>query len=354
MSGRSEQLSPASLELARQRRKGWRVAIAVSIGFTFAVATGAVIPFLGPLFAAQFLLSSSKPLPFGQTLGAAVLILVSGMFFMMLTMLFADRQITFLLLFGLIYFLCFFAQALGKGGAAIFLVLVVAIVVPLIGVLNTELAGSILSILTTAVVSGTILMWLAHLLIPEPAGEASSAAQAPASPHPYWKAVANTAILLSSVSICLIDDQLSSAMVIPITVASLLGQMDIVASGRAALGLIIVNVFGGVIASVSYAILSLRPNLFFMAVIVLVVTLLLGGRAAATTKEAKVFAGALTIFLVLFGLGVSPVPGSAAESFTTRIVYVTGAIIYAFLLAALLWPRARQETPAGSMEGSSV
>jgi hypothetical protein len=348
MSGEPDQLSQAALALARQRRKGWRVAIAVSIGFTFAVATGAIIPFLGPLFAAQFLLSSSRPLPLGQTLGAAILILASGMFFMALTMLFADRQITFLLLFGLIYFLCFFAQALGKGGAAIFLVLVVAIIVPLIGVLNTELAGSILSILTTAVVTGTILMWLAHALIPEPVGEAPSAVQAPASPHPYWKALANTAILLSAVSICLINDQLASAMVIPITVASMLGQLDIVASGRTAFGLIIVNVFGGVIASVAYAMLSLRPNLFVIAVIMLVVTLLLGGRAAASTRDAKVFAGALTIFLVLFGLGVSPVPGSAAESFATRIAYVTAAIMYAFLLAALLWPHSRQERPAGA------
>ncbi len=49
------------------------------------------------------------------------------------------------------------------------------------------------------------------------------------------------------------------------------------------------------------------------------------------------FAGALTIFLILFGLGVSPLPGSAAESFSTRIVYVAMALIYALLAAALLW-----------------
>jgi hypothetical protein len=349
MSGEPHQLSPAALALARQRRKGWRVAIAVSIGFTFAVWIGAIIPFFGPLFAAQFLLSSSKPLPLGQTLGAPVLILASGKFFMALTTLFADRQLTFLLTFGLIYFLCFFAQALGKGGSAVFLILVVAIIVPLIGMLNTELAGSILSILTTAVLIGAVLMWFAYALIPEPAGDDPRVAPPVASPHPYWKALANTAILLSAVSICLSNDQLASAMVIPITVASLLGQLDIVASRRAAFGLIVVNVMGGVIASVAYAILSLRPNLFSMAVIVLIVTLLLGGRAAAATKEAKVFAGALTTFLILFGLGVSPVPGSAAESFTTRIVYVTGAIMYAFLLAALLWPRARQAGPAGAL-----
>jgi hypothetical protein len=46
-----------------QKRKGLRVAFAVSVGFTLSVYFGAVVPFLGPLFAAQFLLGSSRPMP---------------------------------------------------------------------------------------------------------------------------------------------------------------------------------------------------------------------------------------------------------------------------------------------------
>ncbi len=110
-------------------------------------------------------------------------------------------------------------------------------------------------------------------------------------------------------------------------------------SGRAAFGLVLVNLLGGVLASAAYAVLSLRPSLLSIFLIVLVVTLLLGGRAAARSKDAPMFAGALTIFLILFGLGVSPLPGSAAESFATRIVYVGAALIYALLLAAILWLR---------------
>lgn len=56
----SAERSPAVEE---QKRKGLRVAFAVSIGFTFAVYAGAIVPFLGPLFAAQFLLGSSRPMP---------------------------------------------------------------------------------------------------------------------------------------------------------------------------------------------------------------------------------------------------------------------------------------------------
>jgi hypothetical protein len=327
--------------VAEQRRKGLRVALAVSIGFVVAVYSGAIIPFLGPLFAAQFLLGSSHPMPPGKTLGMAALILVTGMLMMILTSAFGDRHATFLMLLALIYFLCFFVQSSGKGGPAAFLVLVVAIMVPLLCILHRDLANSILSILVTGVLSGTLLMWLAHAVFPEPTA-VTVTPQGPDLQAPsFARSLANTAILLAAVTICLTNDSLATAIVIPITVASLLGQLDLAASGRAAFGLVVVNLLGGVIASIAYSILSLRPNLFFMFLIVLVVSLLVGGRAAARSKDAGMFAGALTTFLILFGLGVSPLPGSAAESFSTRIVYVAGALIYALLAAALLWTKTR-------------
>jgi hypothetical protein len=322
-----------------QKRKGLRVAFAVSVGFTLAVYSGAVVPFLGPLFAAQFLLGSSRPMPPGKTVGMAALILITGIGMMILTSLLDERPVTFLLLLGLIYFACFAVQSTGKGGPAIFLVLVVAIIVPLLGILNKDLANSILSILVTGVLSGTILMWLAYALFPEPLSQSVEAVSVGERPPALLRALANTAILLTSMVICLTSANLTAAAVIPITVASLLGQLDVAASGRAAIGLVLVNLFGGVLASVAYAVLTLRPSLLSIFLIVLVVALLLGGRAAVRSKDAPMFAGALTIFLILFGLGVSPLPGSAAESFATRIVYVGAALTYALLLAAILWPQ---------------
>ncbi|MGO7733655.1 hypothetical protein ACC704_37345, partial [Rhizobium johnstonii] len=44
----SAERSPAVEE---QKRKGLRVAFSVSIGFTLAFYAGAIVPFLGPLFA---------------------------------------------------------------------------------------------------------------------------------------------------------------------------------------------------------------------------------------------------------------------------------------------------------------
>ena len=328
--------SPA---IEQQKRKGLRVALAVSIGFTLAVYAGAVVPFLGPLFAAQFLLGSSRPMPFGKTIGAAIVILITGIAMMVLTSLLGDRPVPFLMILGLTYFACFVMQSAGKGGPAVFLVLVVAIIVPLLGILNKELANSILSILVTGVLSGTVLMWLAYAVFPEPSSPNVEAVSPDERPTSLLRALAHTGILLASIVICLTSENLTAAAVIPITVASLLGQLDAAASARAAIGLVLVNLFGGILASVAYAVLTLRPSLFSIFVIVLVVALLLGGRAAARSTDAPVFAGALTIFLILFGLGVSPLPGSAAESFATRIVYVGAALIYTLLLSSLLWPR---------------
>jgi len=323
--------------IGEQKRKGLRVALAVSALFTISVASGALVPFLGPLFAAQFLLSSSQPMPLGKTIGMAVVILAVGVFMIVLTSWFGDRPATFLLLLGVIYFSCFLAQTAGKGGSAIYLVLVVAVIVPLLGILNKELAASILSILVGGVFGGAAMMWLAYIVIPEPPSVAEIFVQPICMPPDYLRALSNAAILLSAVAICLTSDNLTSAAVIPITVASLLGQLDVTQSGRASIGLLVVNLFGGVVSSVAYAALTIRPNLFSMFIITLVVCLLLAGRAASRSADAKMYAGALTIFLILFGLGVSPLPGSAADSFSTRILFVAMALGYTFITTALLW-----------------
>ncbi len=322
-----------------QRRCGLRVAFAVSIGFTASVHAGAVLPFLAPMFAAQFLLASARPLPPAKTIGAALVILAAGVVMMELTRVLGDRPAPFLLLLGLVYFICFVMQSTGRGGPAIFLVLVVAILAPLFGILNNDLASSILSILVTGILSGTALMWLAHAVFPEPHGPDEDDVKAIERPPAMLHALANTAILLASVVICLTSDNLTAAAVIPITVASLLKQLDIADSARSAFGLVLVNLFGGILASVAYTLLMFRPNLLSIFLIVLVSALALGGRAAARSKDSAMFAGALSTFLIIFGLGVSPLPGSSAETFATRIVYVAGALVYALLLAALLWPR---------------
>ena len=63
---------------------------------------------------------------------------------------------------------------------------------------------------------------------------------------------------------CLTREGLATAIVIPITVVSLLSQFDVAASTRAALGFVITNITGGVGASVAFGLLQVRPSLIFL------------------------------------------------------------------------------------------
>lgn len=321
------------------KRKGLRIALAVAVGFSWLVYSGAIIPFLGPLFAAQFLISSSRPMPLQKALAVTVLILVVGAFLQFVTVLTGDRPPVLILLLGLIYFGCFYQQANGKGGPVIFLVLVIAVMVPLLTILNEDLGDTILGILVQSVVTGMLLMWLAYVLIPDRGRPATKAATVTTYPRAVGYAAANTAILLIAVVACLTRDGLATAIVIPITVVSLLSQFDVAASTRAALGIVITNITGGVAASVAFGLLQVRPSLLFLFLLILLAGLVFGGRAAMRSPAAKLHAGALTIFLLVFGTGVSPLPGSAADSFSTRVTYILVAIAYAIFMTTLLWPR---------------
>src|SRR6476646_7557000 len=156
----------AEAVLSRQLRIGLRVALAISVGFTWNVATGAVIPFFGPVLAVQFLILGAGPLPLSKAVAFVGLVLVVGQSFIVLNGIFGDQPIQLLALLGLFYFVCFFVQARGQGGPVIFLCLVIAITVTLLDRVHNTLDTSIIAILLQAFLSAVVLSWLAHAILP--------------------------------------------------------------------------------------------------------------------------------------------------------------------------------------------
>ncbi|WP_158044844.1 DUF2955 domain-containing protein [Skermanella pratensis] len=327
-------------DVAPARRQGLRIALAVAASFTVAVAQGEVIPFLGAIFAVQFLMASRRPMRIAQAIGFVAVMVLAGQGFMTLTGLLGERPIAFLLVLGLIYFACFAAQLNGRGGPAPALILTIGVIAPLLGVLDQDLGTSIVVILGKAAANGILFAWLAHAALPDPGGaDAEPTLSAAVRPEAARMAFANTVILLVVLTFCLVNNDLSTAAVLPLTVISLLGQIDLATSLRTAFGLVIVNLLGGIVASIAFTIVELRPELPWLFLILLVVSLLFGGRAAADVRTGKVYAGVLITFLILFGLGISPLPGSSAEAFSTRIGFVLSGILYTLVMAGLIWPR---------------
>jgi hypothetical protein len=329
----------AEAVLSGQRRVGLRVALAIAAGFTWNLAMGVTIPFFGPVLAVQFLITGAGPLPLSKAIAFVGLVLVVGQAFIVANGIFGDHPVQLLALLGLFCFVCFFKQARGQGGPVIFLCLVIAITVTLLDRVHSTLDTGIIVILLQAYVSAVVLSWLAHAVLPshDSIGNVSQAALA--AGRPALRAIANAAILLGAVTLCLTNTGLSTAIVLPITVASVLLQFDFATSVRSAISLVAVNLLSGVLASLAFAFVELCPSLPFVFLTLLLVGLILGGRA--TVGRAKLYGGALTTFLILLGSGMSPLPTTTTESFSTRIGYVLLAVGYTLCMMALLWPRER-------------
>lgn len=314
------------------------MAFAATLALTWSVAAGDVIPFLGALFATQFLLTDRTPMPFGKAVGMTLIVTLAGLGLQIMLAATSSHPPVILVFLGVVYFSCFLAHATGKAGPLPFMILVVAVMVPLLTLLHYDLGSSALALLVGGIVEGIVWAWAAHAALPHHGPHRNDQPQAARHQRPIARAVASGVILLGAVTICLVNDRFATALVIPITVASMLMQLDVLAGARAAFGLVLVNIFGGAAASLVFGFVAVKHSLGFLFLSVLGVSLLLAGRAVLPRPSAKIFAGALTIFLVVLGSGISPLPGTAAETFATRIGYIVLATLYSLFMTALLWP----------------
>jgi hypothetical protein len=317
-----------------------RAALACACALTVDVVSGATIPFLGALFAAQFLLSGLRPLPLGKAIGMVVLVLVVGQGILLVSEIFGDRPFQYLTLLGLFYFFLFTVHSSGSGGPAIIVCLIIAVMVPLLHLVHSDLDASMMGIFARAVIGGIVWSWVAHLLLPDAGTDDTvEAASAPVRPA-IGRALASAVILIIAVGLCLTTTTLSGAIVVPVTVAALLLQLEAAATLRAAIGLVIINLIGGVVASLAFTVIELRPSIIMLFLISFLVALAFSANATGTTVMNKVYAGSLSTFLTLFGLGLSPLPTSTPESFSARLSLVLFAVVYSALMTALLWRNA--------------
>jgi hypothetical protein len=87
----------------------------------------------------------------------------------------------------------------------------------------------------------------------------------------------------------------------------------------------------------AFSVNAIRPTALALFLLVFLVALAFAGRAVTDRSKAPVYLGGLTIFCIILGLGISPLPGSAAGSFSTRLAFILFAILYTVTFAALLW-----------------
>lgn len=94
--------------------------------------------------------------------------------------------------------------------------------------------------------------------------------------------------------------------------------------------------FRGLAATAAYLLVTQLPSPAFLLLVVLLVGLLFGDRIARGGDMAPIYTVGLTTFLILLGLGLSPLPQDSGSLFVVRVFDVMLAVVYAIGMANLL------------------
>jgi hypothetical protein len=324
-------LTPAGVADERHAL-AFRIALVASGGFTLGQLLGWDFPFLPSLIAVQ-LLAAGASVDLKRALGFVLLMAVGCGVSLFVSLAFADKPLTLIVVVGLLIFLEFLAVARGKAAAGIFLI--TTSFVPLMAVSSIELANALVHDLVLGSVLALLLIFLARALIPVRSVEQQDGPKDFQERTPLAAALANTAVVMSLFVYFMGTGTPTSIIVIMVTTITVLQQWAVAGKG-AALGLIVGNIAGGLAATLAYLLVSLLPAPAFLFVVVLFFGLVFGAKITAGGAMAPIYTVGATTFLVVLGLGLSPLPQDSGTLFLSRMTTVVVASLYAVGVASVL------------------
>ncbi|KQO69205.1 DUF2955 domain-containing protein [Methylobacterium sp. Leaf89] len=315
------------------RRAALRLAFGVTACFALVEALGWDATFLAPLLTAQMLTKLQQPPSLTQGFALVVMIGVSTGVVLAVTASFLGHPAVLILALALLLYLSFYAHLRGAPNLATLLVQTSVVSLPVLAVASPDAAVGFAGALVSAGFVAVLTAWVAFAAFPGDATDTApqvpaGAANAPGPREAARDALLNTLVLLPVLTrFVLVASEL--AVVVLIVIVNLLRQHEPQQGQRAALGLILGNLIGGLAAAVVYNLVLLNETFPFFVVMCLAATLAFAGRIATAGQRAPVYVIALATFILLLGLGMTPLPGGSSEAFVTRLANVLWASAYA-------------------------
>jgi hypothetical protein len=315
------------------RRAALRLAFGVTACFAVVETLSWDATFVAPMLAANMLVKLPRPPSPAQGLVIVVLIGLSTGAVLALTTALIGNPTVLILALTLVIYLSFYAHRRGAPELATLLLQISAVALPTIAVLSPDGAGAFAATLLSAGVVALLTVWAAHAAFPNPAAAVTGAAPAASATSPLEPAASARHALLDTlvllpVLIWYILDATQVAVVVLIIIVTLLRQHNAEQGQRAALGQILGNVIGGIAAAIVYNLVLLSNTLLFFIAVCLAASLFFAGRIATAGDRAPVYAIAFATFILLLGLGMTPLPGGSGEAFASRLFYVLLASAY--------------------------
>ncbi|GJE30903.1 hypothetical protein LDDCCGHA_1073 [Methylobacterium oxalidis] len=285
------------------------------------------------MLTAQILTKMRQPPSLPQGLALILLVGLSTGAVLAITTSLLSQPATLILTLALLLYLSFYAHLRGAPNLLTLLVQISAVSLPVLAVASPDAAVNFAGALTSAGIVAVLTTWAAFAAFPGDATDSgpqasAGASDAPGPPEAAREALLNTLVLLPVLTeFVLVASEL--AVVVLIVIVNLLRQHDPEQGQRAALGLIVGNLIGGSAAAAVYNLVLLNETFPFFLAVCLAATLAFAGRIATAGQRAPIYVIALSTFILLLGLGLTPLPGGSGEAFVSRLTNVLLASAYA-------------------------
>jgi hypothetical protein len=322
--------APLAPQDSSGRLSALRTAFAVPLGFLLAALFRLDLFFLPPLLAIQMLALMRRPPSLAQGAGVLFLIGLLSVMTLVVSSAFVQQPLICIALIGLILFFGFLLDSAGKAMPATF-ILMLGGTIPLVVVQSTQAANIVTRGLIEATAVALLTVWAVFAAFPSDAAMSPAPVAQAGSPR---AALTNLLLLSPVLLLFLFDARLS--FVVVIVIVSIIRQRERGMTTQAAFGLLFGNVMGGILATIAFSFVTIQPGPVFFLLVVLLVGLVLAGRGAVAGAKAPVYTVGLASFIILLGLGVSPLPWNAGSLFVDRLTNVLLAGAYAVGAVALV------------------
>jgi Protein of unknown function (DUF2955) len=309
------------------------MAFAATAAFAIAEHLRWEFSFLAPMLAVQILAAMPIAPAIRQGIAIPLTIFFATTLALAVSAMFAGKPGVLLILVGLVIYWTFYGRRIGAPGVVTLLIQIAFCCVPVISTISFGLAHTFANALLWGSIAAIVTVWIAHLLFPAPP-QSFSAPAAAAKPAELAQAGASRGaffdmLVLMPILIAFILGGNINNIVILIIALNLLREVEASRRSQVALALLVGNLLGGALGVIAYQfVIMANKNFVFFTLIVLVASLWFGGRIARRDANTPVYAIAFATFILILGLGVSPLPMGSEEAFAPRIIKIMLATAY--------------------------
>jgi hypothetical protein len=260
-----------------------------------------------------------------------------------------DAPMVLIIVVGLVICWSFYGRRRGAPAIMMLFLQIAFCGIPLFATTSLDLARGLAKWLQLSSLAAIPIVWISHALIPAPPPRPAVAAAAPPGLAPIDAArvaFTDTLVLLPLLINFMLGGDINN-FVILMTTINLLGAVELAGSSRMAIGLLVGNSLGGLLAVLIQQFILLSESLVLFLLTIFLAGLGFGSRLVRGGPAAPIFALAFGTFILLVGIAITPLPGGSEEAFVIRILKIGVASAYALgALSLVAWLRRVRSAPA--------